>query len=333
MPVTLKHSLSSDYLDAARLMSPKRKRRRIVAYVESYDDIAFWRSALSEFENEECYFQVMLPVADKLTHGKKTVLMSSLDDSQFGKNLIACVDSDYDFLLQDTTEQSRKMNGNPYIFQTYCYAIENYQCYAESLHDACVAATLNDRDIFDFPSFFKEYSKIVYPLFIWNIFFYRRKDTRTFPMGKFNEVTGLRNVDIRNPQRCLNQLKGAVNAKLFSLSEKYENLRPYVDQLADELKQLGVIPETTYLYMQGHHVFDNVVMKVLIPVCTQLRRELEDRIKKMAVHATQMNNELIGYENSSVPIETMLRKSDNYKDLFLYEWLRDDLRKFVQGLS
>ena len=27
-----------------------------MAYVESYDDIAFWRTLLAEFENEERYF-------------------------------------------------------------------------------------------------------------------------------------------------------------------------------------------------------------------------------------------------------------------------------------
>ena len=50
MSTSLKHNLTSAYLDAARKLFPKRARRRIVAYVESYDDIAFWRTLLSEFE-------------------------------------------------------------------------------------------------------------------------------------------------------------------------------------------------------------------------------------------------------------------------------------------
>ena len=41
MSLTLRHNLTSDYLDAARRLSPPKKRRRIVAYVESYDDVAF----------------------------------------------------------------------------------------------------------------------------------------------------------------------------------------------------------------------------------------------------------------------------------------------------
>ena len=103
MSTSLKHNLTSAYLDAARKLSPKRARRRIVAYVESYDDIAFWRTLLSEFENEERYFQVMLPSATSLAKGKKMVLMNTLNTSELGRSLIACVDSDYDFLLQGAT--------------------------------------------------------------------------------------------------------------------------------------------------------------------------------------------------------------------------------------
>ena len=139
MPKTLKHSLSSDYLEAARLLSPKKKRKRVVVYVESYDDIAFWRDILKDFENDKRYFEVMLPANSRnLVHGKKSVLMQSLQSEQLGENLIACVDSDYDFLLQGASESSKQVNSSPYVLQTYGYAIENFWCYADSLHEVCV---------------------------------------------------------------------------------------------------------------------------------------------------------------------------------------------------
>ena len=154
MATSLRHNLTSAYLDAAHKFSSKKGRRRIVAYVESYDDIAFWRTLLAEFENEGRYVQVMLPSATSLAKGKKMVLMNTLNTfTELGRSLIACVDSDYDFLLQGATNVWRKINRNPYIFQTYGYAIENFHCFAESLHEVCVQATLNDRYILDFPRF------------------------------------------------------------------------------------------------------------------------------------------------------------------------------------
>ena len=151
MSLTLRHNLTSDYLDAARRLSPPKKRRRIVAYVESYDEL------LSEFETDERYFQVMLPSQTSLSKGKKTVLLNTLNADKLGGSLIACVDSDYDFLMQGATALSRRINQNPYVLQTYAYAIENYLCYAETLHDVCVQATLNDRQLLDFPEFMREH--------------------------------------------------------------------------------------------------------------------------------------------------------------------------------
>ncbi|MCL1615024.1 DUF4435 domain-containing protein [Bacteroides sp. ET71] len=331
MPTTLRHNLTSAYLDAARRLSPKKKRRRIVAYVESYDDVAFWRTLLSEFEDDTRYFQVMLPSSTSLAKGKKMVLMNTLNTDELGYSLIACVDSDYDFLLQGATRVSRKINRNPYIFQTYAYAIENFQCYAESLHEVCVMATLNDRPVLDLPAFMRRYSQIAYPLFLWNVWFYRMRDTETFPMYDFNACVRLSDVSLKQPYRCLDEMRETVNAKLAELRELYPQYVPQVDSLGRELKELGLEPDTTYLYIQGHHIMDGVVMKLLAPICTQLRREREQEIKRLAEHNEQFRNELTGYENCQTNVQLMLRKNSNYKDLFLYQWVREDIRRFLDG--
>ena len=148
----LSDNLSSLYIGAANRLKPKKAKRRIVAYVESYDDISFWRSIFSDFEDDTCYFEVMLPSNKSLCKGKKSVLMNQLG-SRLGENMVACVDSDYDYLLQGVTSTSRQINNSRFVFQTYAYAIENYQCYAESLHEACVMATLNDHPLVDVVGF------------------------------------------------------------------------------------------------------------------------------------------------------------------------------------
>ena len=329
MATSLKHNLTSAYFNAANKLYPKKARRRIVAYVESYDDVAFWRTLLAEFETDEYYFQVMLPSATSLAKGKKMVLMNTLNTTELGKSLIACVDSDYDFLLQGKTSVSHKINSSPYIFQTYAYAIENFHCYAESLHEVCVQATLNDRFILDFDAYLKRYSEIVYPLFLWNIWFYRQRDTYTFPMYDFHTYTALKEISLRHPEHSLEALQHRVNQKLSELKKRFPRIVNQVNNLRDELKELGLMPETTYLYMQGHHVMDNVVMKLLIPVCTALRREREQEIKRLAEHNEQFRNELTCYQNSQVNVEIMLKKNVAYKRLFHYDWLRQDIQEYL----
>ncbi len=106
----------------------------------------------------------MLPTRNQhLDRGKKAAISNMLKG--VGRDMIACVDADYDYLLQGATEMSQQMLENPYIFHTYAYAIENFQCYAKGLHETCVMVTLNDHRIFDFERFLQSYSHTIWPLF------------------------------------------------------------------------------------------------------------------------------------------------------------------------
>ena len=318
MATSLRDNLTSSYFNAAHKLYSKKARRRIIAYVESYDDIAFWRTLLEEFEDDEHYFQVMLPSTTSLAKGKKMVLMNTLNTAALGRSL-----------LQGATNTSRKINRNKYIFQTYTYAIENYHCFAESLHEVCVQATLNDRFVMDFNAYLKRYSEIVYPLFLWNVWFYRQRDTYTFPMYDFHAYTSLREINLRHPEKSLELLQQRVNQKLSELKKRFSRSMNQVNALGTDLRELGLFPENTYLYMQGHHVMDNVVMKLLIPVCTALRREREQEIKRLAEHNEQFRNELTCYQNSQVNVEIMLKKNVAYKRLFHYDWLRQDIQEYL----
>ena len=114
----LKDNISSAYIGAANQLKSLNAKRRIVAYVESYDDIYFWRTVLREFEDDKCYFQIMLPSRlQHLERGKKAVLMNLLTD-KVGRDMIACVDADYDYLIQGATQTSKEILSNPYIFHT-----------------------------------------------------------------------------------------------------------------------------------------------------------------------------------------------------------------------
>ena len=332
MPSSLRDNITSAYISAGDKLRPQTGRRRIVAYVESYDDVSFWRSLFEGLENDKCYFQVMLPSNTSLAKGKKMVLLNTLNTDELGKSLIACVDSDYDFLLQDATSTSRKINGSKFIFQTYAYAIENHHCFAGSLHEICVQATLNDRAIFDFEKFLTAYSEIAYPLFLWNIWFYRQHDTHAFPMNEFNSCTRIRYFSLNNPTSCLKEMEKNVNHKLRLLERHYPALVDKVKDLGDVFHPLGLTPQTTYLYMQGHHIMDNVVMKLLIPVCTVLRREREEDIKRLAAHDQQYRNELTAYQNSLSAVEQMLKKSVPSRTLFLNQWVREDIKEFVENI-
>ena len=300
--------ISSNYLSAANAIHGKRARRRIVAYVESYDDVLFWRTVLSEYENETRYFEVMLPTRNTLSKGKKKAIMSMLNEGG-GRDMIACVDADYDYLLQGITENSRAVIECPYVFHTYVYAIENYQCYAPSLHNVCVMATLNDHHIFDFVWFMTRYSEIIYPLFVWNILLYRRHQFHDFTMSDMNVVIEMGKFSLADPQAALDKLQRKVDVRLAEVRRNHQGLRKEYEALEKELVSLGVTPQTTYLYVQGHHLFDNVVAPLVGRVCERLRVERETEIRQKACHVTQRQNELSAYQHSQTDSSQMMKKS------------------------
>ncbi|MBQ3700444.1 MAG: DUF4435 domain-containing protein [Prevotella sp.] len=324
----LKDNLNSRYFEAANKLTSKRARRRIVAYVESYDDIYFWRTVLSRFENEERYFEVMLPSHQKLERGKKSVLMKFVGD-HVGPDMIACVDADYDYLLDGATPQSRKVTESPYVFHTYAYAIENLQCYAPSLHETCVAVTLNDHRIFDFEDYLRQYSEAVFPLFVWSVWFYKTGRHSRFSLTDFGRIIDPGGFNVQEPQPSIDHLRRKVGVKVRQLQAEYPNNKADYLQTKERVKALGVTPQTTYLYIQGHHLFDTVMVPIMNKVCNRLRQERQDEIARTARHHTQKRNEMSCYEHSLQDIRQTLKKNTGYVLSEQYRRIQQDIEAYL----
>ena len=327
----LKDNINSKYFEAANSLTSKKARRRIVAYVESYDDIYFWRTVLSDFEDDRRYFEVMLPSKGKLVRGKKSVLMNFLEGEPLGKDMIACVDADYDYLVQGRTSQSKKIIDSPYVFHTYVYAIENYQCYAPSLHNVCVSVTLNDHRIFDFREYFKQFSEALFPLFVWSIMLYRNGNYSKFSISDFNRIADPGGFNVQNPGPSIMNVKRKVQTKVNELQRQFPNAKEEYLATKDSIKALGVTAQTTYLYIQGHHLFDTVVSPMLSKVCNLLRQERQNEIYFASAHKTQKHNEMTGYENSLQDIKVMLKKNTGYLSSEPFRRLQGDIRTYLDS--
>lgn len=326
----LKDNLSSRYFEAANKMKSQHARRRIAAYVESYDDIFFWRSVLSDFEDDTRYFQVMLPSRlQHLERGKKAVLMNLLMD-KVGRDMIACVDADYDYLMQGATEMSKQVTTNPYVFHTYAYAIENLQCYAPSLYETSVMVTLNDHHIFDMEAYLRDYSLAIFPLFVWSIWFYRTPNYGEFTIMDFLRVIEPGHFTMAKAEDMVAKVRRKVGKRINQLQQKYPNNKDNYLQVKEDIKRLGVTPDTTYLYIQGHHLFDKVVVPMLNKVCMQLIREREVEISQQSVHGTQQRNELSSYRNSIEAIPSMLKKNTRYKQSEPVARIQADLQRYLE---
>ena len=330
MAKRLTDNINSQYFEAINKMTPKNARRRIVVYVESYDDVFFWRSVLGRYEDDKLTFDIMLPSRNlHLDRGKKAAISNMLKG--VGRDMIACVDADYDYILQGATEMSRQMLENPYIFHTYAYAIENFQCYAKGLHETCVMVTLNDHRIFNFERFLQSYSQTIWPLFVWHVVFLQlRKMTMHFDMCEFNKVVVLPSVRIQNPKWAIEYLSKKVRAKMFQLERRFPKLKDALPETERMLRDLGINDNNTYLYIQGHHLFDLVVSPVVQTVCDILRNEQENDIRDRAVHSEQARTEIACYENSLGKVKMMMKKNTYYQFSPEFQKILADVERYLE---
>ena len=333
MAKRLQEHLNSTYFELASKLRPKNAARKVVAYVESYDDVFFWRSVLQDFETDRIKFELMLPSRYSLRKGKKAALMNKLGPS-LGDFMIACVDADYDYIMQGATEISRTLLSSPFIIHTYAYAIENYQCYAPALHTACVMSTLNDRDIISLEAFMEEYSKIIWPLFVWSIWAHKNGQASTYSITAFSQTVTFHDINPYHPENALEHLRDRVNKQIGWLQRKYPKAKDsYLNLRRSLQEELGIRPAETYLYIQGHALMEGVVLPLLNPICNMLRREREKEIQKLALHGQQKQNELSGYRHSQSAIDLMLRKSVEFKQSAPYQLLTADIERLIEHIN
>lgn len=301
--------------------------RLINVFVEGYEDVAFWRGIFDMYETERLKFEISVPPREDLAKGKK-VLMSMIPSSS--QDLLLCVDSDFDYLFAEMTSQSKQVNEAPFMFHTYAYATENFVCYAPSLHNVCVKATKNDTRIFDFEKFLKQYSQIIYPLFLWYTFSARLDTENVFPLIDFRSSVRLSYLEVeRNGTGTLEWLSRQVEKRLHSLRNRNPNLEERIKDFEQELKTRGVTRDNVYLFMQGHTLFDNVVMVMLNAVCDHLKKMSTDRIAASTKQGIALKNELSNYNNSLRSVRDILLDNENYKECFLYTKLKTDIENYL----
>ena len=320
--------ITSEYIEAAtRFTSAGRKvERRIMVYVEGYDDIAFWRGVLTPFESEKLKFEINVPARDDLAKGKKVLLTMV---KNLGDNLILCMDSDFDYLFQGKTEQSAHVLSSKYIIHTYAYAIENHRCNAESLHGLCVKVTKNDKQVFNFERFIARYSSAIFPLFLWYAYSALSSNTRFFILANFKQAINIGFVDVRNDgDSTIAWVRKSALAKLRSLEAEHPKHIEPVKKFGADIAKLGVTRDNCYQYINGHILKDNVM--VLLGSVTDLLKEMTmEHIKKSSRSGAALDNEISNYKNSIRNIKDVINDNENFKHSNLFKMMEEDIRRVV----
>ena len=311
---------------------PRNPGQTVVSvYVEGYEDVSFWRGIFDLYESEGLSFEINVPPREDLAKGKK-VLMGMIPSS--GPHRLLCVDGDFDYLFGGTTSQSQTILSAPYMFHTYVYATENYLCYAPTLHNVCVKATKNDVRIFDFEKFMAEYSRTIYPMFLWYAYSAKLESENLFTLLEFKSAARLNYLDVEdNGRATLEWLGRQVWKRCDSLSSRFRHHERDIAEFERIILGRGFSPDDTYLHMQGHTLMDNVVMPAVSAVCDELKLMNNIRISTSTKTGTALKNEQSNYNNSLREVREILLDNESYRECPLYKKLQQDIESYLASLS
>lgn len=234
----------------ARYMKANCKLYHVTAMVrvEDVEDIPFWQAVLSSTCPGRRF--KFWPYSQKGTNNRVTgkgYLMGYV--SQADSRLLIAVDSDFDYLRGNP-----KMTVSPYLLQTYTYSWENHHCYAQSLQKQSQQSGVTT---FDFDTFLRNLSQVIYkPLLILLIQKIQKKGGMTLNAMESRILRHQPNSQslLKNDGRQLiSDIRSDIDSYVLGKKmPKQQTIRNYEKLFAT----LGFTPDTAYLYMQGHCIYN-----------------------------------------------------------------------------
>lgn len=311
----------------------------VVAFVEGISDPEVWRKFFELYNNASIKVIVTDFIGDvtNMIDGKDNLKMLY---NEYNKILIEeslpndiarfffCFDSDYDYLTN--SEWYKELCGPPEILQTYAHSHENYLCIPEVI-EKMTTNIIGEPSSFNFQKFLRRLSYLFYELLVVSC------------------ISAIRGI---NPQvlKKENLLKTFEFPKHIASSKQLETdyfifLEARVQKLLSRLdspidthqkqefkKQLaecGVNKDNAFLYIQGHLIFDAIMVHVIRIV---LKEELKNKIKFLQTSRIPEQNRRAlekKYVERNFSQDILKYKRNNYSTSMLMIELREKLANCI----
>lgn len=309
---------AAHFANAARRFAADARvlRCKAAVHVENKSDIDFWSQVLNHFRPQDS-FHFISGSRNEFGHETSGVTQCLKYFDYLNPHFFICIDSDYRYLLRE-----RRINVRHFVLQTYTYSFENHLCYAGGLDEVCSHVTNLENDLFDFRAFLKGFSNILYPLFIWHLYF-QNTDPFLFTSSEFNSYVVLPNTRALplvqdNGARALHEIGKRVACKLNMLEKDYPAVN--LDKVKEKYLKLGVTPDNVYLYIRGHNLYDMVTL-----MCKEVCKALIRAEKRNKEVTRAMIGELYRNRNS---LDSRLRRNLKFGAYLPIQRIEEDILHF-----
>ena len=292
----------------------------ISVLVEDWKDEIFWQAVIKK---QFPHYKIDFPYSE--AKGSDAVLKYK---DFVNKKLIICIDSDNKYLYTENHDLFKN-----YIFHTYVYNIENFQCNPNSLKQICKEIVLLDN--FDFQNFLKKLSETISPILYFWLYIYEtsyKEGKEILSAKKIRKVLKLKSeeIDITNIEETFIKLKENIEILLNELKttmDWYDSAVEYnIPDIKEKLSKQNILIDEIYLFFNGHIIFENIITPLLNSVITKLKQDKISEIKETLKNAKGkvLEENLKQFENiTNKDVATKLSDNFNYaiNNLENNEWM------------
>lgn len=256
-------SLSEEYLQPYCLMSNYKG----LVFVEGLRDISFWDGILNEKDRDINYN--IMNVTDNGTKGK-TVLKKFMP--QANRFAIFAMDSDFDYMCPDNSDDAIAINNNKYVLQTFVYSKESV-CLHHSIIDLCLSdIRVTERIDFKIENYLITFSNYIFPLLMAFLYL---KNSKKHPDDKlFHSVITPKNPEFNAQYNLINdpfsEMKTSISEHLTLLRSMVTNDNE-LEKFTAALEEKGLNKNNCYQYINGHHLEDVIVNPLINSLIKKLK--------------------------------------------------------------
>lgn len=286
----------------------------IAVLTEDFEDNFFWKDV---FETATPDLKPKFPNASPKGTAGKSIIMKYREFVD--KRLVLAFDSDNEYIFENKSNPSK-----PFLYQTYCYSIENFSFHSEGINSLIWDIT---QVKYDFKSFQNIYSQSIAQLFYWWIYAKRTWNEEILQHCSEENFKRLLQLDIQgfnelgDTKYLIKKLKIKI-IEFFALIEKemetdwFSSIKKdEIPVLARELEQhFQIKTNNVYLFFKGHIIYDDVFKPFLKKVILLLKEQKIEEIKEnfAAAKKNVLADRIKHYEKiSSKDFNTKL--SENYR--------------------
>lgn len=250
------------YASAARRFKAELRLygAHVAIHLENKNDEVFWRKVLHHADPtlRVRYLSGTRSIGGNVTNGCTQCLqyLPFLDS-----HLWIAIDSDYRYLNEECCVRNAR-----YVLQTYTYSFENHFCYWQNAQRAAAEPSNHPSSAymqpvsFSFRAFFESYSRIVYPLMVWQLYL-QGVNPEAFPKNLFHRILSLP-VGPKALENDGNSVLLLLKERAHKMLAHFRRTYPEADTTWYEARMnaLGVTHTNCYLYVRGHQLYDMLIL-------------------------------------------------------------------------